>query len=181
MFFFFFLPFKKYQFHKSPLKSSSVCYVLSQFVSVYMSRNICIPQQVRKAMCEISLFLCPLLPNPSFVEHSGVLNPVISSVRGSVSAKEGTDCCSLATVWTHTFCGRVNIEWCASQFLYCFFFYYSFFSCNNSLFVVFSDKVSVNSEMTWRAHCLVFFCAIKWNQQDNSRTQRDKASYPLAE
>lgn len=50
-------------------------------------------------MCEISLPLfVPSIPIPQLWSCSGVQSLVISSVRRSVTAKEGTDCYSLATV-----------------------------------------------------------------------------------
>lgn len=131
MFFFFFFfsqffPLKNINFIRGTLKSSSVA-LSSQFVSVYMSRNICTPQQVRKAMCEISLFLCL---SPSLVSLSVVESwiRVLSAVRGSVSAKEGTDCYSLATVWTHTSCGHVSVRMVCFSVLGLFFVFFVFFS-----------------------------------------------------
>ena len=59
------------------------------------------------------------------------LNPVTSSVRGSVSAKEGTDCYSLAPASTHTSCGRVNVRMVLFAVRILFFFVPLFFvSCN---------------------------------------------------
>lgn len=165
MFFFFFFffsqffPLKNINFIRGTLKSSSVAFS-SQFVSVYMSRNICTPQQVRKAMCEISLFLC-LSPSLVIAERGGVLDP------GSVSCQRVCQCkrrhrllFSCHGMDTHFLwaCERKNGVLFSSWIVFCFFcfFFPLLFSCNNSLLVFYSEKVSVNRGMTWRAHCLVF-------------------------